>query len=541
MRTLFHRLFRRLARDERGGVALIFGLAAPALMGLTMAAIDYGIMSAQRAKLQAASDAVALKLGPMAATKSADELQVEATKILKNFAPDGSFTAEKPEISSGRTEITIRAWTDYKTKYLQAPGLDTFTLRTLSKAIISKTTYEIALVLDNSGSMAASAGGVSKMDAVKAAARQLVSALYGNDGSAQRTKVAVVPFTLSVNVGSQYANASWIDTQGKSSIHWQNVDRAASSWKPNSRLDIFRELGMSWGGCVESRPGSFGTNDASPTSGEPDSLFVPQFAPDEPGNAGDYEYDFQSGNGNAKKWNTYYYANSYIDDNAGTCTVSDRTAPDAFDAAQRKLCKYRNRPAVNAWSGRGPNHMCDAKPLTRLSGNQSALVAAINDMQAGGNTDILEGFAWGWRTISPNTPFADGRAYGDQDNKKIIVLMTDGVNAWNSMDNHNGSMYSPFGFYTNERLGKEPNNANQARQQMDAKTLEACDNAKAQGVQVYTVGFSTPQSPIDQGGMAILKQCATSPQMAYVAKDATAILDVFNEIARNIGGLRLAM
>jgi hypothetical protein len=164
-------------------------------------------------------------------------------------------------------------------------------------------------------------------------------------------------------------------------------------------------------------------------------------------------------------------------------------------------------------------------------------------MAAAGNTDLLEGFMWGWRTITPNAPFADGRPYSTVNNKKIIILMTDGMNNWGSASNHNGSIYSPFGFFTNKRLDPthQAANAAEARTQLDAKTLLACTNAKAQGVTIYSVGFSVPSDPIDAAGLSLLQQCATTPNLAYVANDSTSIVAVFDEIARNIGTLRLAM
>jgi hypothetical protein len=162
-------------------------------------------------------------------------------------------------------------------------------------------------------------------------------------------------------------------------------------------------------------------------------------------------------------------------------------------------------------------------------------------MAAAGNTDLLEGFTWGWRTISPNLPFADGRTYGTAKNNKVIVLMTDGMNAWNSASNHNYGVYSPFGYYWNDRLGTGATTSTQARDQIDAKTLAACTNAKAQGITIYTVGFSVSTDPIDAKGLALLKNCATNTKTAYVASNSNEIVKVFQEIAESIGGLRLTM
>ena len=117
--------------------------------------------------------------------------------------------------------------------------------------------------------------------------------------------------------------------------------------------------------------------------------------------------------------------------------------------------------------------------------------------------------------------------------------MTDGMNAWNAMNNHNGSRYSPFGYYANARLGSAPTSQSEARAQIDTKTLATCTNAKAQGITVYTVGFSVASDPIDAGGLDLLKKCASSSDVAYVANDSTQFLAVFDEIARKIGTLRL--
>jgi hypothetical protein len=164
-------------------------------------------------------------------------------------------------------------------------------------------------------------------------------------------------------------------------------------------------------------------------------------------------------------------------------------------------------------------------------------------MAANGNTNLLEGLMWGWRTISPNAPFADAKPYKTADNEKIIILLTDGMNAWSSASNHNKSVYSSFGYYGAGRLtdpgGANPTTSATARAQMEAKTLSACGNAKAAGVTVYTVGFSVSIDPIDAAGLDLLKKCASSPQMAYVANDSSTIVTVFEEIAKSIGGLRL--
>src|SRR5260370_40722204 len=64
--------------------------------------------------------------------------------------------------------------------------------------------------------MGESSGGMSKMQAVIQSATNLVTTIM----TTSTTQVAVVPFSMSVNVGTAYNTAPWVDTLGLSSIHW---------------------------------------------------------------------------------------------------------------------------------------------------------------------------------------------------------------------------------------------------------------------------------------------------------------------------------
>jgi Putative Flp pilus-assembly TadE/G-like len=499
-------------------------------------AIDYSRAASLKGQLQAAADAAALVAAKQAPSMSDAELLTTATKVLKANVSDSTAKIDSLKVSDGRRKVELSASAAAKPSFMGAVGFAIVPISASATSVTADNAYEIALVIDNSGSKASSAGGKSKMQSAKEAANKLIDAMMGNQSSATKTKLSIVPFTLAVNVGPQHATSGWMDVEGKSSIHWQNLDIGNSSWKPASRFAVFSELGISWAGCVETRPDAFGLNDAAPTAGSPNSLFVPMFAPDEPGNAGASWYEPHN-----DTW--WYYANSYLDDNNTKECKNNESSAGEFVEAQTKLCDYQERSSLTTSGGRGPNYSCNAKPLLRLTSDTAALHTAVNAMSANGNTNLLEGFVWGWRTISPNGPFVDGKPYKTVDNEKIIVLLTDGMNAWSSASNHNKSVYSPFGYYHNARLteaGKSnPSNSSEARAQIDAKTLAACTNAKANGVVVYTVGFSVASDPIDAAGLELLRKCASSSQMAYVANDSSAMVAVFEEIARSIGGLRL--
>jgi hypothetical protein len=75
----------------------------------------------------------------------------------------------------------------------------------------------------------------------------------------------------------------------------------------------------------------------------------------------------------------------------------------------------------------------------------------------------------------------------------------------------------------------------------DELTLEACTNAKAQGIEIFTIGFSTPTDPIDQQGLDLMKACATNAEHYFAASDASQLDAAFSAIGIGLGKLRLSL
>src|SRR4051794_30591237 len=336
MPAVTHRapLLRLFGRDERANVAMLFGLSMVPIVGLVGAGIDYSMSSALRTRLQVATDTTALALAQQTNKMTDAQLRDFAEKTIKAEMGDLPVHVDSLNISNGRTEVVMNTSSHYLTNFMGLVGVTDVPLGASTKTVITNNTYEIAMVIDNSGSMATSAGGKSKMDAAKEAAKKLVTTMFTSETSASRTKISLVPFTLSVKVGANYSGSSWLDSQGLSSIHWQNIDKPkpGDTFQPKSRFDLFAALGnTAWGGCVESRPGVYGVTDDPPVSSVGDSLFVPQFAPDEPGPAS------SSSNSWSVKLNSkttsYTYLNSYIADTQALCTATETTNANTVAAA----------------------------------------------------------------------------------------------------------------------------------------------------------------------------------------------------------------
>jgi hypothetical protein len=491
-------------------------------------------------------------------------------------------------------------------------GLKSMTLKATAETKGAAETLEVALVLDNSGSMDEG----TRIEDLRAASAKFIEVLHEDEIVRKKVSVAVVPFSSSVNVGSEHLNASWIDS-GTSSIHAENLNTYGDSGAPSTRQQVYALLqaGYKWKGCVETRTGGMDVTDAPPQAGNPQSLFTPMFAPDEPDN---WYYQHHA---------SWPYANSYLEDDgldvkvgrekrdcthqknlsngqhewkctrtfcnlSNQCTTYPnelrmaKTNPnhsyrDAFSGQcappagkqgrvwnQSNTCKYKGggkKPETYAspvYAGYGPNFMCDSEPilpLTSLQKDKDDLIDKVEDLPALGGTNILEGLMWGWRVLSDSAPFTQGKSGGDNDNRKIMVVMTDGQNTLYSQKEDgetlsqamNKTWYSTFGFGSRGRL-KVPTQDDsigspneELMTAMDGRLALACENAKTAGITVYTVILtsSAPGEKTDwSAAKKLMRGCASAPaqDFAYAPTKSSELDTVFTEIARSIRKIHLA-
>ena len=173
-------------------------------------------------------------------------------------------------------EVQAKAHGTMLASLLKAVGIKHIGFNNQATVRKGKGTVEVALVLDNSGSM----GGQPIAD-LRTAAQNLVSVLFTGYEGTDKVKVGVVPFAASVNVGPQYDRG--LDGHHRRFAgalrEFRPAEDAVSSCSP--------QMGVAWGGCVEVRPAPHDVTDSVPTAGTPASLFVPMFNPDEPDSAND--------------------------------------------------------------------------------------------------------------------------------------------------------------------------------------------------------------------------------------------------------------
>lgn len=508
LRRRLRALAGRFRRARDGAVAIMFALALVPVLGLVGGAVDYQAAAAQKTRLQAALDAATLSATrELTASSTQQQVQEAITRFLAAHLGSTSGISLTVTYDKDKRLVQASATRSHATQLLPVVGISSIPIGAASQSQLGRPYLEVALVLDNSGSMVG-----QRIEAVRTSAQTLTNKILDMAYIPGDIKVALVPFSGMVNVGAHNAGQPWIDTLGLSPIHSENFTPAGN------RLSLYTAMrNVTWGGCVEARPQPHDVTDTPPSLANPATLFVPSFAPDEPDSS----------------WNFY---NSYLSDSGGACTISGWGG--SLSERQRRSCKYVGAtPDQSLANGtrRGPNQMCDSRPIVPLTANRTTLSSNISQMVAYGGTNIHEGVMWGWRVLSPGEPFPEGRPYSDLQNRKIIVLMTDGSNDHIGLSNMNGSFYSAYGYSAAGRLGTTSSSKAELIAKMNERTLLACTNAKAAGKIIYTVAWFID----DQATKDLLARCASRPDMAIVADSMEALAHAFDHIAGSISRLRL--
>jgi Flp pilus assembly protein TadG len=206
---------RRFLRSERGNVAMMFGLALVPMVIAGGVGLDYARSALVRSQMADALDAAALAVGSTTGLDQAGAQALAQKYFNANYTGDTSnglpivTIAPNGYVSTG--SVTVTANYSLPTTLLRVIGKNTVDVGTSTTVVWGQSKLWVALVLDNSGSMANGDSTGSKMDALQNASHQLLSILQNaatNDGD---VKVSIVPFDRIVNVGTTNVSASWID------------------------------------------------------------------------------------------------------------------------------------------------------------------------------------------------------------------------------------------------------------------------------------------------------------------------------------------
>jgi hypothetical protein len=439
-------------------------------------------------------------------------------------------------------------------------------------ARIPQSVLELALVLDNTGSMAQTPSGNStnnvsqeKITGLKTAANNLLTQLFGQAGSSQYY-IGIVPFTSTVNVGKA---PSWQGT-GNATISaalspgtWlsptfsYNSNNMSMSGSPTATLSNQSWVwsGSGWGGCAaEPRDGSgnlaamaYSPSSTTASTSAPYRLFTPFYYNVPPAGLTIYTKTTSSkGQTTCTGSKLSVFPTSIGSGSAGTCSTSSSTLP---------ISAWYQTSSNNAYT-LNQNNLCIGTPVTFLTNDQQQLTNAISAMQPAGSTIIPTGLLWGWRMLSSNwagtwnqrstitttLPMSES-TMGLQ---RVLILMTDGQNDVSS-SNVPGQEVTYFnglsGVGTNSLQAPTVASTNYSSGTLASGTINlndinsyqaaVCTAIKNAGITIYTIAFGSGAAA-NTG----LQTCA-SPGDYYSASSNSALNTVFQQIASNIGLLRL--
>lgn len=245
-------VFRRFKADQSGSTAVIFGLSLLPLIGLAGGAVDYSRAGARQTDMQRALDATVLALTKEPTTSSQAALDLKTQKLFASTFRGGD-TFELTSLATSRpatNTIKVAAAGTVKSAFMGLLGFPTMPVSVEATATFGTPNIEIALVLDNTGSMADLINGQRKIDALKDQAKALLASLRNLTTEPGRVKVSVVPFDTEVRLdAAQYRSKNW--------FRWNDAGHDPQAWT----------------GYVFDRYGSYATTDAPPIASVIESLY----------------------------------------------------------------------------------------------------------------------------------------------------------------------------------------------------------------------------------------------------------------------------
>lgn len=497
--------------DRRGAIAAVSAVVMVFVVGFAGLAIDLSRIWLLSARLKSATDAASLIAARTMTSTTTNGVtttttDVTATRALfwANFHQNGwsnaylGATTEMPTIEAiSETRIRVTATASINTTLFSIIARHTTPLSETTVAEREGGGLELAIVLDQTSSMLASATGyTTKLAAAQAAVVTMLGQLYGGSDTARNLFVSVVPFARTINVGTGNSN-------------FLNTANMPTEWNL-----------ANWSGCVEARRSGEDITDISPATSA--GQFRPYFNPNTYRRVG-----WASTNGpsntvvalsrNATTWYNLTGTTAYSGN--GACTSSDQQAYGAVSVTLYTSATGNNTTTYNmrfcrgdndtgnaslsttyasnsttwnpmyaylrgqgftgrgnlATSAAGPNMLCAMNAILPLTASRTTVQAAVNAIQApdkSGGTTVAAGMQGAWYTLSPNwqswwTGIATSAtlgtlplAYNTRNMTKAVVILTDGDNNWQlpygcSSTNCSGSSTSSYIVQGNPAVSNE--------------------------------------------------------------------------------------
>jgi Flp pilus assembly protein TadG len=484
---------RAFLADRRGAYSIILAICAIPLLLSVGVGVDYARYLSAQAHLQRVADAASLA---MAASRAEDETALRKVGnefIAANYNQNQVDNIRVASLQGTMERVDLTLEGTLPTTFMALGHIDTLDVRANSLAIRAVSgSVEVAMVLDNTASM----NNDNKIGTLKAAAKDLVTNLFSDSDGGVR--VGLVPYADNINVGIANRNASWLSIPAEYvvqpeprvcqqvSVDHQQCIRSESYTCTRTVDGVVKE--QQCDRCVEYGPKTTTIEPRCTGGGDPV---------------------------------THSWKGCIGSRLSGTTLVLDDQSPSI---------------PYPGFLNTGNNKSCLSE-ITPLTDNQTRVQAAVSGMTTsspGYNADtyIPAGLIWGVNMLSPAAPLTDGAAYDpkNQDPRKVIVLMTDGLNSRTVV--RNGS--NKGGYQNIPTVGKALDAAKSAQVNKDTETV--CDYAKSKNMEIFSIAFMVD----DGAAKTMLQNCATDAQHYYDATNSAAMLAAFQDIGQSLTNVRLA-
>ena len=271
MRNVLFRARESFARDQRGNVAILFAFTAVPLIGLLGGAVD--VTRHQRYEMELAERH---GCGGDRARPPGRAVRRGSRQVRQRFhrrhgrqqgRPDAAHGELRRHRDRGRLPGLLQRLHGHRLPAgRRHPTRCRSTSRPRSWSATGK--YEIALALDNTGSM----DSHGRIEALRDAAGQLVDDLYKEPGTEDRVKMALIPFVTTVNIKTPRRVPGIVDRlcrpvagdRRQDGLRLQLPRPRRQAGQPRDALQA--RWASTWKGCVEARADAYDEDDTAPTS-----------------------------------------------------------------------------------------------------------------------------------------------------------------------------------------------------------------------------------------------------------------------------------
>ena len=248
-RRMFMRVLQRLKRDERGAVLVYFTVAILPLLTVVGIGVDLGRIFLVKQRLTNAADAAAIAVGAKS-NLTTEEASALADAFIRAHYPE---TVKSFNVDNTALQVNVTVTAEVSTVFLQLLNTQSVQISVHARATRPQGKVEVAMVIDQTGSMAG-----QKLTDLKVAANDLIDiVVWKNQTADYYAKVALVPYGASVNVGGHAASVRGSIAPGTclypgcEYFQFQNPAGQQKVFQVNS--------------CVTERTGAQAYTDAAPT------------------------------------------------------------------------------------------------------------------------------------------------------------------------------------------------------------------------------------------------------------------------------------